>query len=117
MKVPKDALARKKRKNELHCDYLKKPDRSANRRRTDPLIVLSTIFESILNEMRGMPDVHPFIYPVNIKVIYLISVIIKIFNEFIFSSSLQIIFYRRYRITIILYKDQWICKQLEMDYI
>ncbi|XP_008178827.1 transcription initiation factor TFIID subunit 1 isoform X2 [Acyrthosiphon pisum] len=69
LKVPKDALSRnKKRKNELHCDYLKKPDRSANRRRTDPLIVLSTIFESILNEMRGMPDVHPFIYPVNVKV-------------------------------------------------
>ncbi|XP_025197408.1 transcription initiation factor TFIID subunit 1 [Melanaphis sacchari] len=68
LKVPKDALSRsKKRKNELHCDYLKKPDRSANRRRTDPLIVLSTIFESILNEMRGMPDVHPFIYPVNVK--------------------------------------------------
>lgn len=66
--MPKDALSRKKRKNELHCDYLKKPDRSANRRRTDPLIVLSTIFESILNEMRGMPDVHPFIYPVNVKV-------------------------------------------------
>ncbi|VVC39968.1 Bromodomain, conserved site,TAFII-230 TBP-binding,Transcription initiation factor TFIID subunit 1 [Cinara cedri] len=67
LKVPKDALSRKKRKNELHCDYLKKPDRSANRRRTDPLIVLSTIFESILNEMRDMPDVHPFIYPVNVK--------------------------------------------------
>lgn len=67
LKVPKDALSRKKRKNELHCDYLKKPDRSANRRRTDPLIVLSTVFESILNEMRGMPDVHPFIYPVNVK--------------------------------------------------
>ncbi|XP_050421868.1 transcription initiation factor TFIID subunit 1-like [Adelges cooleyi] len=69
LKVPKDALSRKKRKSELHCDYLKKPERSANRRRTDPLVVLSTIFESILNEMRGMPDVTPFLYPVNAKLV------------------------------------------------
>lgn len=111
MKVPKDALSRKKRKNELHCDYLKKPDRSANRRRTDPLIVLSTIFESILNEMRGMPDVHPFIYPVNVKVNYYYY----LFNIYIYSF--KIVFYRRYQIITILYKDQWIYKQLEMDFI
>lgn len=71
MKLPKDALARKKRKSEeLHCDYLKKPDRSVYRRCTDPLVALSTIFESIIKEVREMPDVYPFIYPVNIKVNY-----------------------------------------------
>ncbi|VVC24131.1 Bromodomain, conserved site,Transcription initiation factor TFIID subunit 1, domain of unknown [Cinara cedri] len=67
LKVPKDALLRKKRTNELHCDYLKKPDRSAKRRPTNPIVVLSSIFESILNEMRNLPDVLPFICPVNIK--------------------------------------------------
>lgn len=75
MKVPKDSVSRKKRANDLHCDYLIKPDRSANRRRTDPLVVLSSVLESILNEMRHMTDVHPFIYPVNIKVIIIIIIV------------------------------------------
>lgn len=116
MKVPKDALSRnKKRKNELHCDYLKKPDRSANRRRTDPLIVLSTIFESILNEMRGMPDVHPFIYPVNVKVKQLLFLLV--INKCIGLVHLKIVFHRRYLITTILCRDQWIYNLLEMDFI
>lgn len=59
---------RKRGGNDLHCDYLKKPNKSANRRRTDPVVVLSTILESILNEMRDMPDVQPFLFPVNVKV-------------------------------------------------
>lgn len=69
MKVPKDALSRKRRKNtsELHCDYLKKHQKPANRRRTDPLVELSTILESILNEMRVLPDVQPFLFPVSAK--------------------------------------------------
>lgn len=71
LKVPRDAMGNRKRKrggNDLHCDYLKKPNKSANRRRTDPVVVLSTILESILNEMRDMPDVQPFLFPVNVKV-------------------------------------------------
>ncbi|XP_065225060.1 transcription initiation factor TFIID subunit 1 isoform X2 [Planococcus citri] len=69
LKVPKDALTRKRRKNtnELHCDYLKKHQKPANRRRTDPLVVLSTYFEAILNEIRNLPDVQPFLFPVNVK--------------------------------------------------
>lgn len=61
---------KKKRKgaDELHCDYLKKQERPANRRRTDPVVVLSSILESILNEMRDLPDVQPFLFPVNGKV-------------------------------------------------
>lgn len=71
LKVPKDAVnSRKKRRavNEMHCDYLKRQQRPANRRRTDPVVVLSTILESILNEMRDLPDVQPFLFPVNAKV-------------------------------------------------
>uniref|UniRef100_A0A146L8G5 Transcription initiation factor TFIID subunit 1 n=5 Tax=Lygus hesperus TaxID=30085 RepID=A0A146L8G5_LYGHE len=69
LKVPRDAMKNKKRKqpNELHCDYLKRQQRPANRRRTDPVVVLSTLLESILNEMRDLPDVQPFLFPVNAK--------------------------------------------------
>ena len=42
------------------CDYLKRQQRPANRRRTDPVVVMSTMLESILNEMRDLPDVQPF---------------------------------------------------------
>ncbi|KAL1130727.1 hypothetical protein AAG570_011968 [Ranatra chinensis] len=70
LKVPKEAMKSKKRKpaND-HCDYLKRHQRPANRRRTDPVVVLSTILESILNEMRDLPDVQPFLFPVNAKVV------------------------------------------------
>lgn len=71
LKVPKEAMnARKRRRgtSDLHCDYLKRHNRPANRRRTDPVVVLSTILENILNELRDMPDVQPFLFPVNPKV-------------------------------------------------
>lgn len=71
LKVPKEAMnARKRRRgtSDLHCDYLKRHNRPANRRRTDPVVVLSTILENILNELRDMPDVQPFLFPVNSKV-------------------------------------------------
>lgn len=71
LKVPKEAMnARKRRRgtSDLHCDYLKRQNRPANRRRTDPVVVLSTILENILNELRDMPDVQPFLFPVNQKV-------------------------------------------------
>lgn len=71
LKVPKEAMnARKRRRgtSDLHCDYLKRQNRPANRRRTDPVVVLSTILENILNELRDMPDVQPFLFPVNPKV-------------------------------------------------
>ncbi|KAK6628726.1 hypothetical protein RUM43_002542 [Polyplax serrata] len=72
LRVPREAVhSRKRRKtaNESHCDYLKRQQRPANRRRTDPVVVLSTILESILNEMRGLQDVQPFLFPVNAKVV------------------------------------------------
>ena len=52
----------------LHCDYLKKKNKGVNRRRIDPVVTMSTIFEEIVNEMRELPDAHPFLHPVNLKV-------------------------------------------------
>ncbi|XP_012231076.1 transcription initiation factor TFIID subunit 1 [Linepithema humile] len=72
LKVPKEAVNTKKRKKpppEDHCDYLKRHQKAINRRRTDPVIVMSTILESILNEMRDLPDVQLFCFPVNAKVV------------------------------------------------
>lgn len=51
------------------CDYLKKPTKQANRRRADPVVSLSTILEGILNEMRDLPNVAPFLAPVNAKLV------------------------------------------------
>ena len=71
LKVPKDAMNSKKRKRisaDDHCDYLKRQQRPANRRRTDPVVVLSTQLEKILNEMRDLEGVQPFMFPVSAKV-------------------------------------------------
>uniref|UniRef100_A0A1Q3F465 Transcription initiation factor TFIID subunit n=1 Tax=Culex tarsalis TaxID=7177 RepID=A0A1Q3F465_CULTA len=69
LKVPKDAVGKKRRRvgGDANCDYLKRHNKTANRRRTDPVVVLSSILEQILNEMRDMPDVAPFMFPVNAK--------------------------------------------------
>ncbi|XP_059489774.1 transcription initiation factor TFIID subunit 1 isoform X2 [Neocloeon triangulifer] len=71
LRVPKDAVNRKRRRagTVIHCDYLKKMQKPANRRRIDPVITLSTLLEVILNEMRDLPDVQPFLFPVNGKVV------------------------------------------------
>lgn len=73
LKVPKDAVGRKRRRmgNDLHCDYLQRHNKTANRCRTDPVVVLSSVLEEILNELRDLPDVKPFLFPVNVKVIVL----------------------------------------------
>lgn len=69
MGYERDAYGRRKRRfgMDTHCDYLQKHQKSSNRRRTDPVVVMSTILEVILNEMRDMPDVTPFMFPVNAK--------------------------------------------------
>ncbi|XP_055848385.1 transcription initiation factor TFIID subunit 1 isoform X1 [Episyrphus balteatus] len=71
LKVPKEAVGKKRRRmgSELHCDYLQRHNKGANRRRTDPLVVLSSILEEILNELRDLPDVQPFMFPVNAKLV------------------------------------------------
>ena len=70
MRTPRDGLSgrRRRRGGDLHCDYLHHRQKTTNRRRIDPLITFSTILEGILNEMRDMPDVQPFLFPVNAKV-------------------------------------------------
>lgn len=71
LKVPKEAVKNKRRRVglDVHCDYLKKHNKPANRRRTDPVVVMSSILEQILNEMRDLPDVQPFMFPVNAKLV------------------------------------------------
>ncbi|XP_022830703.1 transcription initiation factor TFIID subunit 1 isoform X5 [Spodoptera litura] len=49
------------------CDYLVR--RPAERRRTDPLVTLSSLLEDVLNHMRHLPDVQPFLFPVNPKLV------------------------------------------------
>ncbi|XP_026317517.1 transcription initiation factor TFIID subunit 1 isoform X2 [Hyposmocoma kahamanoa] len=49
------------------CDYLVK--RPAERRRTDPLVTLSSLLEDVLNHIRHLPDVQPFLFPVNTKLV------------------------------------------------
>ncbi|XP_037955889.1 transcription initiation factor TFIID subunit 1 isoform X1 [Teleopsis dalmanni] len=71
LKVAKDGTGKKKRRmaGDLHCDYLQRHNKTANRRRTDPVVVLSSILEEILNELRAIPDVSPFLFPVNAKLV------------------------------------------------
>ncbi|XP_017474029.1 PREDICTED: transcription initiation factor TFIID subunit 1 isoform X2 [Rhagoletis zephyria] len=71
LKVPKEGVGKKKRRmaGDLHCDYLQRQNKTANRRRTDPVVVLSSILEEILNELRSIPDVTPFLFPVNAKLV------------------------------------------------
>ncbi|XP_076446577.1 LOW QUALITY PROTEIN: transcription initiation factor TFIID subunit 1-like [Babylonia areolata] len=70
LKIPKQAVETKKKRrigSTIHCDYLKKPKQSSNRRRTDPVVTMSSMFEQILNEMRQMSGSQPFLFPVNQK--------------------------------------------------
>lgn len=84
LRVPKDIVKRRKRPLAETCDYLEKYQRPVNRRRVDPVVVLSNAFESILNEMRDLPDSDPFHYPVNAKVW-------SFFQPLVFSSSRQLV--------------------------
>ncbi len=76
LKVPKGTVHTptgvrgKKRKatSSPHCDYLAKKRQNTNRRRIDPLVVISGIFETIVSELRELPDSSHFHMPVNSKV-------------------------------------------------
>ncbi|KFB52614.1 AGAP003882-PA-like protein [Anopheles sinensis] len=69
LKVPKEAVGKKRRRvgGDSHCDYLQRHNKTTNRQRTDPVVVFSSVLEQILNELRDMPDVQPFMFPVNAK--------------------------------------------------
>jgi len=73
LKIPKDILKSGKRKRAgtgRHCDYLdNKTYKPIKRRRTDPVITLSSYLESLLNELRGLPEAEAFLFPVNQKAV------------------------------------------------
>ncbi|XP_053329695.1 transcription initiation factor TFIID subunit 1 [Spea bombifrons] len=72
LKFPKQQLPPKKKRrvgSTVHCDYLNRPHKSIHRRRTDPMVTLSSILESIINDMRDMANTYPFHSPVNAKVV------------------------------------------------
>uniref|UniRef100_A0A673BPT4 Transcription initiation factor TFIID subunit n=1 Tax=Sphaeramia orbicularis TaxID=375764 RepID=A0A673BPT4_9TELE len=72
LKFPKQQLPPKKKRrvgSAAHCDYLNKPHKSIHRRRTDPMVTLSSVLESIINDMRDHPNTYPFHTPVNAKVV------------------------------------------------
>ncbi|XP_026540133.1 transcription initiation factor TFIID subunit 1 isoform X1 [Notechis scutatus] len=72
LKFPKQQLPPKKKRRvgtTVHCDYLNRPHKSIHRRRTDPMVTLSSVLESIINEMRDLPNTYPFHQPVNGKVV------------------------------------------------
>lgn len=118
LKVPKEAVNSKKRRRATgddHCDYLKRQQRPANRRRTDPVVVMSTMLESILNEMRDLPDVQPFLFPVNAKVCFIFIENLYIhYSKIVYKFGMYQIcefLTRLFLIIIKLYKDPWIYKQ------
>ncbi|XP_048838962.1 transcription initiation factor TFIID subunit 1 isoform X2 [Brienomyrus brachyistius] len=72
LKFPKQQLPPKKKRRvgtTVHCDYLNRPHKSIHRRRTDPMVTLSSILEGIINDMRDIPNTYPFHTPVNAKVV------------------------------------------------
>ncbi|XP_067327703.1 transcription initiation factor TFIID subunit 1 isoform X1 [Anolis sagrei] len=72
LKFPKQQLPPKKKRRvgtTVHCDYLNRPHKSIHRRRTDPMVTLSSVLEGIINDMRDFPNTYPFHQPVNGKVV------------------------------------------------
>ncbi|KAG9340185.1 hypothetical protein JZ751_021910, partial [Albula glossodonta] len=72
LKFPKQQLPPKKKRRvgtTVHCDYLNRPHKSIHRRRTDPMVTLSSVLESIINDMRDLANTYPFHTPVNAKVV------------------------------------------------
>ncbi|XP_072532739.1 transcription initiation factor TFIID subunit 1 isoform X3 [Salminus brasiliensis] len=72
LKFPKQQLPPKKKRrvgSTIHCDYLNRPHKSIHRRRTDPMVTLSSVLESIINDMRDQSNTYPFHTPVNGKVV------------------------------------------------
>lgn len=68
IRIPIEAIKRKRTSQQEELDYLKKPDyKQTNRRLTDPLVNLSVILEGIINEVKDLPNTKLFWTPVNTK--------------------------------------------------
>lgn len=70
LKFPRELVKRKRRPADEHCDYLDKPEyRSANRRRTDPLVSLQIILEQVHDELKKIEGSEQFWLPVDRKTV------------------------------------------------
>ncbi|CAH3126773.1 unnamed protein product [Porites lobata] len=78
LRFPKESVRKKRRSGVMHCDYLKKPRKSINRRRANPEVALQALFEGILNKMKEVDDTWPFHQPVSIKTVPDYHKIVKI---------------------------------------
>lgn len=68
IRIPIEAIKRKRTSQQEDLEYLKKPDyKQTNRRPTDPLVALSVIFEGVVNDIKELPDTKLFWTPVNKK--------------------------------------------------
>lgn len=67
LRFPKESVRKKRRSGVMHCDYLKKPRKSVNRRRANPEVALQVVFEGILNKMKDVDETWPFHHPVSAK--------------------------------------------------
>ncbi|KAI1299211.1 Transcription initiation factor TFIID subunit 1 [Halotydeus destructor] len=68
LKVPKELMKRRRRTGTSDMDYLQKPGyKAVNRRRTDPLVTLSSIMDDLCLEMKDMEGTGLFWAPVNPK--------------------------------------------------
>ncbi|KAG8190490.1 hypothetical protein JTE90_006664 [Oedothorax gibbosus] len=71
LKIPKDAVAKAKRRSkgeydDNFSDYLSMP-KGIHRKRVDPVVSISVIFEKLISELKALPHTQPFWLPVSVK--------------------------------------------------
>jgi transcription initiation factor TFIID subunit 1 len=57
LKFPRDAVRRRRRGTSMHCDYLQRRHKGAQRRRVSPDVALNGILEHIVTRMKCIPEV------------------------------------------------------------
>ncbi|EDO48648.1 predicted protein [Nematostella vectensis] len=62
-------IRKKRRSGVMHCDYLKRPRKSINRRRANPEVAMQLLMEGIINKMKEVDESWPFHTPVNPKTV------------------------------------------------
>lgn len=71
LKIPKEAVANANKRNKKVCeetfsDYLSTP-KGIHRKRVDPVVSISVIFEKLISELKSLPHTQPFWLPVSAK--------------------------------------------------
>ncbi|XP_048585830.1 transcription initiation factor TFIID subunit 1 isoform X2 [Nematostella vectensis] len=69
LRFPKESVRKKRRSGVMHCDYLKRPRKSINRRRANPEVAMQLLMEGIINKMKEVDESWPFHTPVNPKTV------------------------------------------------